>query len=59
MDRCRSEVPPLGPAGEDPGHLSACWLPHDEAAREVVRKKVLAQVQQSEAQQAPAARAEA
>jgi oligopeptide/dipeptide ABC transporter ATP-binding protein len=59
MDRCRSEVPPLGPAGEDPGHLSACWLPHDEAAREVVRKKVLAQVQQSEAQQARPARAEA
>jgi len=63
MDRCRTEAPPLGPAGEDPGHLSACWLPHDEAAREVLRKKVLkvlAQVQQSGgAQPAPAARAEA
>jgi oligopeptide/dipeptide ABC transporter ATP-binding protein len=60
MDRCRSEVPLLGPISDEPGHLSACWLPHEEAAREARREKVLAQVQLSEvAQSATAAQAEA
>jgi peptide/nickel transport system ATP-binding protein len=41
FDRCRAEMPPLDPAGEEAGHLSACWLPHDSAARAEVREKVL------------------
>ena len=40
MDRCRQEEPPLDPVGEEPGHLSACWLPHNEADREAVRRQV-------------------
>ncbi len=40
MDRCRREVPPLAPAGGQPGHLSACWLPHDSEDRERVRRSV-------------------
>jgi peptide/nickel transport system ATP-binding protein len=40
MDRCRIEVPPLAPAGLEPGHLSACWLPRDRAARAELRRKV-------------------
>ena len=39
MDRCRQEEPPLDPAGEEPGHLSACWLPHDTADREAMRRR--------------------
>jgi hypothetical protein len=34
-------MPPLDPAGAEAGHLSACWLPHDSAARAEVREKVL------------------
>jgi hypothetical protein len=34
-------MPPLDPAGDEPGHLSACWLPRDHAAREEVRQRVL------------------
>jgi peptide/nickel transport system ATP-binding protein len=39
MDKCE-EVPALDPVGGDPGHLSACWLPHNLADREVVRRRV-------------------
>ena len=39
MDKC-AEVPALDPVGGDPKHLSACWLPHNEADREAVRRKV-------------------
>jgi peptide/nickel transport system ATP-binding protein len=41
MDRCRTEMPPLDPAGGEPGHLSACWLPHDRAERAQVRQQVM------------------
>jgi hypothetical protein len=41
MDRCRTEVPPLAPVGSDSTHLSACWLPHDVAARSELRHKVV------------------
>ena len=51
MDRCRTDVPPLAPVGTDSGHLSACWLPHDQASRERLRRNVLGQ--------APSERAEA
>jgi peptide/nickel transport system ATP-binding protein len=40
MDICRQEEPPLEPAGEEPGHLSACWLPHNRADREAIRRRV-------------------
>jgi oligopeptide/dipeptide ABC transporter ATP-binding protein len=41
MDRCTTEMPGLDPAGDVPGHLSACWLPRDSAARQELRQKVL------------------
>ncbi|HLJ98474.1 MAG TPA: ABC transporter ATP-binding protein [Streptosporangiaceae bacterium] len=41
MDRCRTEMPALDPAGETPGHLSACWLPHQSAEREQARRQVM------------------
>jgi peptide/nickel transport system ATP-binding protein len=41
MDRCKIEMPALDPAGETPGHLSACWLPHRSAEREAARQKIL------------------
>ena len=41
MDRCRTEVPALGAVGSDPAHLSACFLPHDPAARDQLRRKVI------------------
>ena len=41
MDRCRTEVPALAAVGGDPRHLSACWLPHDSAARDAVRRRVV------------------
>jgi len=44
MDRCRAEVPPLAPAGEDTEHLSACWLPRDKATRDGLRRKVVGQI---------------
>jgi hypothetical protein len=34
-------MPLLDPAGAEAGHVSACWLPHDSAARAEVREKVL------------------
>jgi hypothetical protein len=34
-------MPALDPVGSgDLGHLSACWLPHNEADREAVRRRV-------------------
>jgi hypothetical protein len=47
MDRCRTEMPSLDPAGTEPGHLSACWLPHDSASRAEVRQRVLAETASS------------
>jgi len=41
MDRCRTEMPPLAQAGTELDHLSACWLPHDRASRERLRRKVI------------------
>jgi len=41
FDRCRTETPDLGPVGGDVTHLSACWLPHDMAARNARRKEVI------------------
>ena len=41
FDRCRTEMPALDPAGTEPGHVSACWLPHDSAARAEARQRVL------------------
>ncbi|TDD60718.1 ABC transporter ATP-binding protein, partial [Actinomadura rubrisoli] len=32
MDRCVPDDPPLEPvSGDDPAHVSACWLPHEAA----------------------------
>ena len=39
MDRCKT-MPALDPVDGDPGHLSACWLPHNQADREAVRREV-------------------
>jgi oligopeptide/dipeptide ABC transporter ATP-binding protein len=50
MDRCRTDVPELAPVGGDLTHLSACWLPHDMAARNARRKDVIGR-----AEPAPAA----
>jgi oligopeptide/dipeptide ABC transporter ATP-binding protein len=41
FDRCKTEVPDLGPVGGDVNHLSACWLPHDLSARNARRKDVI------------------
>jgi oligopeptide/dipeptide ABC transporter ATP-binding protein len=41
MDQCRTEMPALEMAGDEPGHLSACWLPHGSADRAEVRREVL------------------
>jgi len=43
FDRCRTDVPPLGEVGGEPSHRSACWLPHDLAARDEVRRRVVGQ----------------
>ena len=40
MDRCRTELPPLEVAGEAPGHMSRCWLPHNTAARQELRARL-------------------
>jgi oligopeptide/dipeptide ABC transporter ATP-binding protein len=40
FDKC-AQMPPLDPAGDEPGHLSACWLPRDQAARAEARERVL------------------
>ena len=41
MDRCRIEDPPLAAAGEEPGHISACWLPHRGSERAELRRRLL------------------
>jgi oligopeptide/dipeptide ABC transporter ATP-binding protein len=43
MDRCRTDVPALAPVGGEAAHLSACWLPHDMAARNARRRDVIGQ----------------
>jgi len=43
FDRCYREEPPLAPVGQEAVHTSSCWLPHDPAERELVRRRVLAQ----------------
>jgi peptide/nickel transport system ATP-binding protein len=50
MDRCRTETPPLALVGNDRDHMSACWLPHDDASREELRRKVLGQNLSAQAQ---------
>jgi oligopeptide/dipeptide ABC transporter ATP-binding protein len=50
MDRCRTEVPQLGEVGSDSTHLSACWLPHDTAARNSLRQKVVGEELPAQAQ---------
>ena len=39
MDRCARDAR-ARPGGRGPGHLSACWLPHNQADREAVRRRV-------------------
>jgi len=41
MDRCRVQMPPLAGVGDEVDHLSACWLPHDLAARQDLRLRVI------------------
>jgi oligopeptide/dipeptide ABC transporter ATP-binding protein len=41
MDRCRTEDPPLAAAGDEPGHISACWLPHRSEDRAELRRQLL------------------
>jgi peptide/nickel transport system ATP-binding protein len=41
MERCKTEMPALDPAGETPGHLSACFLPHQSAERDQARRRIL------------------
>jgi peptide/nickel transport system ATP-binding protein len=50
MDRCRSEVPQLGPVGDDSAHLSACWLPHDMTARDQLRRKIVGEALPAQAE---------
>jgi peptide/nickel transport system ATP-binding protein len=40
MDRCQTELPQLEFAGDEPDHLSRCWLPHNTAARQALRAKL-------------------
>jgi peptide/nickel transport system ATP-binding protein len=41
MERCRTEDPPLAAAGDEPGHISACWLPHRSEERVELRRQLL------------------
>jgi peptide/nickel transport system ATP-binding protein len=50
MGRCRTDVPPLAAVGTDAAHLSACWLPHDESARNEARRKVIGTVLPAQAE---------
>jgi oligopeptide/dipeptide ABC transporter ATP-binding protein len=43
FDQCLREEPPLELVGSDSNHKSSCWLPHDPAAREVLRGTVLSE----------------
>ena len=40
MDRCLSQLPLLEMAGQEPDHLSRCWLPRDTAARQALRARL-------------------
>ena len=40
MDKCRVEEPALEPVGNDPRHLSACWLPHRPEDRARLRAEM-------------------
>ncbi|MHB8681118.1 MAG: ABC transporter ATP-binding protein [Acidimicrobiales bacterium] len=40
MPQCRVDEPDLAPVGGRPGHLSACWLPHDTAGRQAAFHRV-------------------
>ena len=42
FDRCFREEPPLTPVGESPEHKSSCWLSHDLAEREQIRRRAVA-----------------
>jgi len=44
MDRCRIEDPSLDAVEGDPGHRSACWLPHTTAGRQEARDRVIGEV---------------
>ena len=55
MDRCRTDVPELAPVGGDLTHLSACWLPHDMAARNARRKDVIGRAEPAPAEALAAA----
>ena len=50
MDRCRTDVPALAPVDGEAAHLSACWLPHDMAARNARRREVAGQALPSPAE---------
>jgi hypothetical protein len=50
MDRCRTETPSLATVGDDATHLSACWLPHDVAARKELRRKVVGEALPAQAE---------
>ena len=39
FDQC-AQMPPLDAVGDEPGHLSACWLPRDSAERARLRDRV-------------------
>jgi oligopeptide/dipeptide ABC transporter ATP-binding protein len=41
MPVCRTEVPTLDPVGDNPAHLSACWLSHKPDERRAIRAKVM------------------
>ena len=40
MDVCRVDEPKLTPVGNDPRHLSACWLPHNPEDRSRIRAQM-------------------
>jgi peptide/nickel transport system ATP-binding protein len=42
FDRCLTETPPLAPVHGRADHVSACWLPSDEAERQTERERVQA-----------------
>jgi oligopeptide/dipeptide ABC transporter ATP-binding protein len=42
FDTCRTDVPELEPVNGDATHLSACWLSHDRAHRERLRRALRA-----------------